>query len=161
MMDEEERERRRRYVEDMLEMLRDMDAADALRAAMPHAMPEPGTQSFGEMPLLSSARSERWRADALEVERKQKQADAAMKADEARIIRQRQQAAERVARIEMTEEWTDVLGQVVAEVRHQLREEIQTAVAELRAELAVQREAERGQILDLPALPSRRRRDAA
>ena len=55
---------------------------------------------------------------------------------------------------------TEVLGQVVAEERHRMREHVAEQIGLLRAELTVQREAERGQILDLPALPLRRR-DAA
>jgi hypothetical protein len=56
----------------------------------------------------------------------------------------------------------DTLVGLIVELRREWRDEIQTAVGELRAELlAVQRSAERGKILDLPALPLRRRSDAA
>ena len=54
-----------------------------------------------------------------------------------------------------------ILGAVIAELRKQLRAEMQTAVGELRAEVAEARSINRGEILDLPALPLRRRSDAA
>ena len=61
----------------------------------------------------------------------------------------------------MTEELTEVLGQVIAEERLRMRDHVAEQLGLLRAELTVQREAERGQILDLPALPMRRRGNAA
>jgi hypothetical protein len=56
---------------------------------------------------------------------------------------------------------TDALGMTLAAERKSMREEIAAAVGELRAEVNMQRAAERGQILDLPALPLRRRSNAA
>ena len=55
---------------------------------------------------------------------------------------------------------TDAIGMTLAEERKAMREEIQAAIGELRAELAVQRAHESGTVIDLPALP-RRRSDAA
>ena len=154
MMDPEERERRRRYVEDMRDLVRDMDAS----SSMPRAMPEPSaTQSFGDMPLLSSARSERFRAEAEEWQRKCEQERERREQEERRILREQQRAAERAARSVSTEEWTDAIGEALAEERLQMRDHVAEQIGLLRAELTVQRAAERGQFIDLPALPIRRR----
>lgn len=159
---EEEQARRRRAVEEARDLLRDLNAADELRAAMPRAMPETTlTQSCGDLPLLSSARSQRWRREAEEAEARHAAAEAERKQKEARIIRQRQQAAERAASVELTEAWTDAIGQIIAEERQAMRDHVAEQLGLLRAELTVRREAERGQILDLPALPLRRRGNAA
>jgi hypothetical protein len=52
-------------------------------------------------------------------------------------------------------------GQALAQIRNQIREEIAEAVGELRAELAVMRAAEKAEVITLPALPLRKRSDAA
>jgi hypothetical protein len=153
-MSDEERERRRAYIEDTREMLRDMDAADAIQAArtaVPQTWgtPEPSSmQSFGLLPLLSSAPMERWRREHKEIERKQKQGRAAMKAEEARIMREREQAAERAA-------------QERQRMRDYVAEQLGLLRAELTLKAAAERTHERGQIIDLPALPLRRRSNAA
>jgi hypothetical protein len=59
---------------------------------------------------------------------------------------------------------TDAIGMTLAEERKAMREEIQAAIDELRAELALQRAHDVpkvGEIIDLPALSLRRRGDAA
>jgi hypothetical protein len=55
----------------------------------------------------------------------------------------------------------DGIGMTLAEERKNTRAEIQAAVGELRAELAVQHAAEKANVIDLPALPLRRRSHAA
>jgi hypothetical protein len=58
----------------------------------------------------------------------------------------------------------EVHAQVIAEERKRMRTELEAMVAEavgqLRAELVVERSADRSKVIDLPALPSRKR-DAA
>jgi hypothetical protein len=163
-MDPEEQARRRRYIEDMRDFLRDTDAEAALLQAARIDLAETEWESdrkyrYG-LPLARPGGLERWRREALEVEQRHAAERAEREQEERRIIRERQQAAERA----MTEEWADVLAQVVAEERTEQRkrvcEQIQTAVGELRAELAVQRATERGQVTDLPN-PLRRRTHAA
>jgi hypothetical protein len=55
----------------------------------------------------------------------------------------------------------EILGATIAELRKKLRDEFAEQIGELRAELNVQRSIESSKILDLPALPLRRRNDAA
>ena len=56
----------------------------------------------------------------------------------------------------------EATAQFVAEVRKQLREEISAEVGKLRAELTVQRAAERNDVIDLPLQwPPRKARNAA
>lgn len=155
-MDPEEQARRRRAVEEARDLLADLDAADALRAAS-SAMPEPSAmQSFGLLPLLSSAQSQRWRREALEVEARHAAERAERKREEQKIMRQRQEAA----RLEMTAEWAEVLGQVIGAERKYMHAFVTEQLGLLRAELAKSRGvAERGQILDLPAFPVPRKRD--
>ena len=53
------------------------------------------------------------------------------------------------------------IAEIRAKLRTQLRDEIAAAVGELRAELTVQRAAEKADVVTLPALPLRRRSDVA
>jgi hypothetical protein len=134
-MDEEERDRRRAY-----------------------------TQSFCDLPLLSSAPVAKWRREAEEAEarRAQERMMTTAELNAQRSAQWEQWATAIIARELAAHDrtLTEVLGQVVAEIRQQLRDEIQTAVGELRAEINVQRAAESGKLLDMPN-PLRRKSDAA
>jgi hypothetical protein len=109
---------------------------------------------------------DRWRADVEAQERRFKKERAAREQREAQIRRQQQQT--------FSQDQIAVLGQLVADVRHQMksqisdgivamRDELAAAVNKLRDELNLQRDhaAKFGEVLDLPALPIRRRSDAA
>ena len=151
-----ERERRRRYIEDMYDLVADMHAS----SSMPRAMPEPGTQSFGDMPLLSSEPIKRWRREAEEAEQRRAAAEVQTSAE---INAQRTRDWERwlaghleIERAAMIEGVGEALGQV----RAQLRDEIQEAVGQLRAEISIQRAHESGKVTDLPN-PLVRKSDAA
>ena len=67
------------------------------------------------------------------------------------------------ARAWLDEAHNDAIAQVLAGMRRQLREEVATAVGELRAELHVAKTWENapGQVIDLPAFPLGRKNDAA
>jgi hypothetical protein len=146
------------------DLLADLDVADALRAASSsHAMPEPSAmQSFGLLPLLSSARSERFRAEALELEQRHAAERAERKRQEEHLMTGKTQAdaswnewADRkiAAALEghgFNEMQTDTLGQALAEERKLMRDEIAAAVGALRAELAKTRGVGEGAIIDLP-----------
>jgi hypothetical protein len=151
------------------ELLAECDARDAEPAAevtnMSTFEPPPGPsamQSFGLLPLLSSEPMDRWRREAEELERTRRQGCQHHKAEERRIMRERQQAAERAARVEMTEEWTEVIGEVIAEEHQSMRDHVAEQIGLLRAELTVQRtaHAKGGEILDLPAVSSWRRKSS-
>ena len=102
------------------------------------------------------ARSLRFHASR-EAERQQERTQR--REAEAEHVRQQQEAAEQMAAFSELQQ--QILGELVAEIRKQLRDEIQTAVGELRAEFNVMRSVDRGDVIDLPALPLRRRNDAA
>jgi hypothetical protein len=157
---EEEQARRRRAIADARDLLADMDAAAELRAAS-SSMPETTlTQSFGNMPLLSSTRSQRWRREAEEAEARHAAAEAERKREEQQIMRERQEAAERAAE-PFTDQQTEILGMVIAEERQRMRDEFEAKLAELRTELVKQRGIDDGAVVDLPALPLRKRSNAA
>jgi hypothetical protein len=61
----------------------------------------------------------------------------------------------------MTKEWTETIGTALGMVRAQLREEFAEQLGQLRAEISITKANESGKILDLPALPLRRKSDAA
>ena len=129
----------RRNIADKAELEHDL-AARLLRAPLPDALTQ-------------------WRAKAAERDAKWAEERTRRREAEAEHIRQQQEAAEPMAAF--SESQMKILGAVIAELRKQLRAEMQTAVGELRAEVAVARSINRGEILDLPALPLRRRSDAA
>ena len=52
-------------------------------------------------------------------------------------------------------------GQALAQFRKQLRDEIAEQIGLLRAELTIAKAHDAGRVIDLPALPLRRRGDAA
>lgn len=81
---------------------------------------------------------------------------ARRRAAEAEHIRQQQQ--EPIAFSELQQK---ILGGLVSEVRQQLRDEFAEQISELRADFHVMRSIDKGRVLDLPALPPRRRSDAA
>ena len=82
-------EKSRRLIEELDTMQSYEPAAEVVMAApTPKLM-----QSFGQLPLRSSAPLDRWRREGEEWARKCKRADAAMKAHEAEYVRQRQAAA--------------------------------------------------------------------
>jgi hypothetical protein len=74
----------------------------------------------------------------------------------AEIIHERQRAAERMARLEMTEEWTEAIGEALGTIREQLRDETREAVGQLRAEFNVQRASEKAEVIDLPRMQWKR-----
>jgi hypothetical protein len=166
-----ERERRRRYIEDMYDLVADMHAS----SSMPRAMPEPSaTQSFSDMPLLSSARSERSRREALEAEaqrnREKQMTDAEQSKKWAEWVEQRiaDALAEHTRATEKDDgerarALADLIGEALAgeraEQRKRIGAQIQTAIGELRAELAKSRGVAEGAIIDLPAFPVPRKRD--
>jgi hypothetical protein len=140
------------------ELLEQLDAEDAAGAAEAEAessySPEPNPmQSFGRLPLLSCAQADRVCAAAAAFQRERERAIAARKAEEARIIREHQQAAERASMREMAEQWTEVLGEVIAEERQRMRDCVTEQIGQLRGELAVQRAAE---VIDLPPMQWKR-----
>jgi hypothetical protein len=55
----------------------------------------------------------------------------------------------------------DVVAMVISEERKRERAELAEAIGQLRAEFNVQRAAEKTDVIDLPALPLRRKSDAA
>jgi hypothetical protein len=108
-----------------------------------HPIPSPG-----HPPRSRNGRreGEEWqRKCELERERRQQR--------EAEIIRQQQQAAERETSA-FSEIQCDVLGAVIAEERKRQRAEIEEAIGSLRAEINVQRAAEKAHesdpVIDLP-----------
>jgi hypothetical protein len=121
-MDEDERERRRRRNEEERAYLADLateDAAiNAVRAARSYVaeyLPEPSSmQHFGHvsLPLGSSEPMRRYRAEQEELAA-ERQALAA-KQERERQAWQRQ-AAQRAAKSEMTDEWTEAIGAAMAE----------------------------------------------
>ena len=54
--------------------------------------------------------------------------------------------------------WRDVFGAVIAEERKKMRAEVQERIGLLRADLTIEKAAERGDVVELPALPLRNRR---
>jgi hypothetical protein len=108
----------------------------------------------------------RWRREALEREAEQRRARM-QTTDELNAQRSRDWERWADARIaaalaEHDRVTIEGTGQALAEIRSQLREEMQAAIDELRTELAVQRAHDAGRIIDLPMLPLRpRRTDAA
>jgi TPP-dependent trihydroxycyclohexane-1,2-dione (THcHDO) dehydratase len=114
----------------------------------------------------------RWRREAEAQERAFARERAADKQREQRLMDEKTQSdaswnawADRKIAVALeahgfNEIQTDAIGMTLAEERKAMREEIQAAIGELRAELAVQRAHESGTVIDLPALP-RRRSDAA
>jgi hypothetical protein len=92
----------------------------------------------------------KWKRDAEEWQRKCEQATAARKADEARIIRERQ--AEQRTEVDALAEAT---GEFVAEVRAELRKEFADQLAELRDELLAKpiiEDHDSSKTLDLPVV---------
>ena len=100
-----------------------------------------------------------WKRQADEREAERVRARAELHRSEQEILRAQQEAA--AGPMEFSEIKQEILGAVIAEVRAGLRAEIETAIGELRAELTTQRAVDRGDVIDLPALPLRRRSDAA
>jgi hypothetical protein len=149
------------------DLLADMDAADALaaRSSMADAESESDRKYRYGIRLAKSDGLERRRREA-EATRKQEQ-KMLTDAEEARrweqwverriadALAQHTRATEQDDE-ERARALADLIGDVLAGERKRVREQIQTAVAELRAELNLQR----GQILDLPN-PLRRRTHAA
>jgi hypothetical protein len=95
-------------------------------------------------------------SEAEETERTRRQEREHHKAEERRIMRERQQAAERAARVEMTEEWTEVIGEVIAEERKSMRDHVAEQIGLLRAELAVKAAADKADVIDLPRMQWKR-----
>ena len=112
-------------------------------------------QHFGSVsvPLRSSEPMRRWRAEA-EAKKRRQQAYAA---EQEREWQERQRQA---AMPEMPQVWIDAIGEAMSEY-------VANQVDGLRAEVerdihrAVKRTYGTDEILDLPALPFRRRSDAA
>jgi hypothetical protein len=55
----------------------------------------------------------------------------------------------------------EATGIALAKIRRQLRDEMQAAICKLRAELQVKAAVARADVIDLPAIPLRRRSSAA
>jgi hypothetical protein len=85
-------------------------------------------------------------AEAEEQERRFANERRARQQREAEQLRQRQEAPERAARLEMNQERCEVIGEVVAEVRSQLRTEFAEQLGQLRAELVKQRGIDDGAV---------------
>jgi hypothetical protein len=132
-IDFDEQERRRRAVEEARDELQDLDAFDDV-------------MEVREL-LQTEDPVSRWRREGEATKREQEQAHAAMKAEEARIIRQHQQAAERAA--ELPEVWVDAIAAFVAEF---VREKISKLERRLDAlETKQQRSVDDGEVVDLPS----------
>lgn len=112
----------------------------------------------------SCARADRLIAEAKETERMLERGRQERKREEQRIIRARQAATFRSELDARTDAITEAVAGFVAgsidKVRSELRDEMQSAIAGLRVELAA-RQDRSDKVLDLPALPLRRRSDAA
>ena len=142
--------------------LEEPDDMPSHQAVAEEAAPAPRlTQSFCDMPLLSSEPMRRWKREAEEAEARRaeyrEQTTAEVNAKRTRDWERWCDA--RIARAIECER-TDILkaaGQAVGMIREQLRDEIQEAVGGLRAELNVLRAAEKADVITLPALPLRRR----
>jgi hypothetical protein len=105
----------------------------------------------------------RWRREGEAIKVARERGRAELKAAEAAHVAQQQRDWETwvdariaAASVEHDRCWTDIFGQVVAHERHKMRAEVAEQIGQLRAELAVQRAAEKADVIDLPALPRRR-----
>jgi hypothetical protein len=115
----------------------------------------------GQLPLLPSTAMNRYRAEAEEQEERRRRSREEAEEQERQAMNQRSADWSEWHRAELelalqTEGHIlhDTLACLIAELRGQWRDEIASAVGELRAELAVQksaeRQAEKDTVLDLP-----------
>jgi hypothetical protein len=110
----------------------------------------------------------RWRREGEAIKAAREQGRAELRQREREILAERaadwyetidQRIAAALAEYEAVA--TEGTGMALGQIRAELREEIVAAVGELRAELAVMRAAEKAEVITLPALPLRKRSDAA
>jgi hypothetical protein len=157
----EERERIRAESRRLLEELAEMRPHQCAAEDAAEAPTWPRRRDFLDPMTRSSEPLQRWKREAEAFARKVEQETAARKRREGEHIRRQQQAAERAARLEMTEEWTKTIGTALGMLRARLRDEFAEQLGQLRAELDVQRAHDAGQVVDVPAIPLQRRSNAA
>jgi hypothetical protein len=149
-------EEREKILADMRQTLEQLDAREAARAERRAAAERNQDRLLRYGIALADPRGlERDRAEQLEAERKREQ-ERAMATDELNAARTRDWEKWADARIDRALAAHDrnlnkVLGEVVAELRKETRQEIKTAVAELRAEVVKQRGIDDGEVIDLPS----------
>jgi hypothetical protein len=167
-------EERYRILADARETLERLDAEKADRAERDAEPAWPTRRDILDPSQRSSEPMRRWRAEQEEWSRKCEQETKHRHAEEQRIMTERKAQSDTEWNVWVTaiitrelaahdRNLTKVLGQVVAKIRKQLRDEIQTAVGELRAELNMQREhaAKFGEVIDLPSPLIRKVKDSA
>jgi hypothetical protein len=108
-------------------------------------------------PIAVEDRLGAWRTWHAEREADRERARANLRRSEQKMIDAAHAATAPADPTGFSERQEKILGMVVSE----LRAEIQTAIGELRAEFNVMRSIDKGDVIDLPALPLRRRSDAA
>ena len=159
-MTNEEKAESIRRARELLEQLDAEDAARAARSAMPQTCvvaESQLTQSFGDMPLLSSEPMRKWRAEAEEAEARRAQ------------YRERTMSELNAQRTKDWETWLErhlefereailkAAGQAVGMIRAQLRDEFAEQLGQLRAEFNMLRSADKADVVTLPRLPLYRR----
>jgi hypothetical protein len=117
--------------------------------------PWPTRRDFLDPMTRSGAPMQRWHEQGEAFKRACEEEREARRQREAEIVRAYQQkaAAEHET---FSQNQIEILGGVIAEIRAQLRDEIQTAVGELRAELtiartSITRDGATREVIDLPA----------
>jgi hypothetical protein len=168
-------EERFRIIDSARETLRRLDEEDRQRVLLDQLaqravdrLDDAGSWSVRRSILdpVPSTAMDRWRAEAAEQDERRRRVREADAEHQRREMERRTMASEDwnawlragvdAAREEQpfTDRQIDVLGMFIAEERERMRKEIQQAVGELRAEIAVQksveREAREGEIIDLP-----------